>query len=476
MKFENIFKTELGERLYSEAEKAVFEFSMNEKISYGVLVGFSGGADSLFLLLFLLEYKRRQRLDFKIRAVHINHSIRGNEAYRDAEFSRNTAEELGVEFSLVKLDIPSYAEKMSLGTEEAARKLRYETFNEIIKSDNFISYIAVAHNAGDNFETMLFNIARGTGLKGLCGIPPVRDNIVRPIITVSKDDILQLFSENNIEYVTDSTNLSIDYTRNYIRHEIVPKFERLSDSYEKASIRLASILRNNDDFIERCAVDYINNNLINNRFDVKSLSALHSALLSRVLSTYFKKNGITNIEYTHIKKITELLSAKENFKVSLPNDFAFVLERGKAYVDVKHKQTSFFQKLELGFNKVNGFSDIIYISREKADKTSLNVYKIAIHAKLKFDIINDVLYVRSKNDGDAYKYGGMTRKLKKLFNDREIPPSVRTTVPVFQDSEGIIWVPGYGVAKRSADKEVYVYILENPSNAAGAHFYIPKNN
>ncbi len=472
----NIFETALGKRLYHEAERAVLKFSMSEKLSSGTLIGFSGGADSLFLLLFLIEWRKRENLNFKISALHVNHMIRGDEALRDECFSKETAESLGVEFNSVKLDVPAYAQSHSIGIEEAARILRYDAFDSFVSADKDLSSIAVAHNAGDNFETVLFNMVRGTGLRGISGILPVRNNIVRPIIFVSKNDILKLFDENGIEYVTDSTNFSTDYTRNYIRNEIIPKFSNLSENPEKSITRLTTILRDDNAYIEECAEKYIKENLSNNSLDAESLSKLHPALLSRVVALFLKMQGVIDIEYIHINSIKTLLPGG-NFKVSLPKNRIFVSEGGSVYVDEEHEEIAFCKKLELGLNKIPNFEDVIYVSLKKLDKTSLNVYKISIQAKLPFDIINDVLYVRSKNDGDAYRYSGMTRKLKKLFNDRDVPPSCRSRVPVFFGNDRIVWVPGFGIGESTCEKEIFVYILTDTSrNNKQAQFYIPKNN
>ena len=165
----SFFEGNLGEELYQKAKSTIDKFSMREEISKGVLVGFSGGPDSIFLLEFLLELRKREELDFKILAVHINHLIRGDEAFHDEEFSREYALLKGVEFQAVRLDVPSFAKQEHQSLEEAARNLRYATFMDIIQGRNDISTIAIAHNASDNFETVLFNMMRGAGARGLSG-------------------------------------------------------------------------------------------------------------------------------------------------------------------------------------------------------------------------------------------------------------------------------------------------------------------
>ena len=224
----DMFASKKGSELYERIVTTVEREGMSALIERGVLVGFSGGADSVFLACFLTEYRRRRGGSFKILALHVNHGIRGDEADRDEQFSKSFARELDIEFESRSVDVPSIAKEHGIGIEEAARNARYSIFNEIISSRNDIFTIAVAHNATDNTETVLMNILRGSGLSGVSGIKPVRDNIVRPVIAVSKEEITDILSEYGISYVTDSTNLSTDYSRNYVRNEILPLFKRLS--------------------------------------------------------------------------------------------------------------------------------------------------------------------------------------------------------------------------------------------------------
>ena len=188
----NFFESD-GKDVFENALKTLRQNNMEELISGGVLVGLSGGADSCMLLYFLLEYRRRCGGDFSIVAAHLNHMIRGEEADRDEAFCHSLCNSLGVELIAIKFDVPAYALDNSLGIEEAARNVRYSHFEKIISSRNDLGCIAVAHNLSDSAETVLFNILRGCGTRGAGGIRPVRDNIVRPLINLSKSDILSKF-------------------------------------------------------------------------------------------------------------------------------------------------------------------------------------------------------------------------------------------------------------------------------------------
>ena len=177
-KIVEMFLSDKGMELYDRIIKTIEKENMLPLIEKGVLVGFSGGADSIFLISFLIEYKRRTNKSFSLTAVHVNHGIRGDEADRDEEFSRSFLADLEVPFVSVYRDVPAISREEGIGTEEAARNIRYSVFEDLIKSRDDIGAIAVAHNATDNTETVLMNILRGSGISGVCGIKPIRDNII----------------------------------------------------------------------------------------------------------------------------------------------------------------------------------------------------------------------------------------------------------------------------------------------------------
>lgn len=437
---------------------------MNDAISSGVLVGFSGGPDSVFLLEFLNEYRKKNNGDFKILAVHVNHSIRGDEADSDESFSREYAKALGIEFISKKVDATSYATCNHQSLEEAARNLRYSVFAEIIQGRTDVSTIAVAHNANDNFETVIFNMMRGAGLKGISGITPIRGNIIRPILSVTKSEILSLLSNAGIKFAVDSTNFSLEYSRNYIRHKIIPTFSKLSSEPENMLTKLSETLRQDNDFIENAAKEFYVKNAIDGRISVQKLNSLHPALKPRIL-LYLASQYEISLERVHISKILELLPSG-NFKTSLPGGYEFIAESGECYIDEPKEAEEFSFQLTLGENKFEGFDDFVIVSNSKVEDSSSNVYKIAIQAAFNFDIINTVLSVRNKKDGDAYRYDGMTRKLKKLFNDKSIPPSRRFDVPVICDDEGILWVPGFKVRDGAKGNSLYIAICSPNTNTA----------
>lgn len=449
-KVKALFSGGSGEALYRRINAFMRSHGISDMLSGGVLLGLSGGADSLFLAAFLYEYRRRESLPFHVHAVHVNHMIRGREADRDECFAANIAEQLGFTFESARIDIPTLSKERGTGCEETARCERYRIFGDIIRGRNDISTIATAHNSSDNVETIIFNLARGTGVKGACGIAPINENIIRPLLSVTKDEIRNSLSEHEIEFMCDSTNDSIEYTRNYIRHEILPRLEHLNPRFEAAFTNYASALREDIDFIGGVVapeLEKANAESVSREY----LLSLQPAALTRFLSAFAEFNGADALEHSHFSAIRALL-IEDNFSVSVSGR-DFVCERGVCYFKNKtaNKEKDLYFTLSYGENPIPGYRAVICISDSKADNSFSNVYKISIQADLSSAIINGGLYVRLRREGDAYFYGGMTHKLKKVFNDRDIPPSRRSRIPVICDDSGIVWVPGLGVRDDSPD-------------------------
>ena len=437
---ESFFAT-VGSHIYEVAEKTVKEFSIDEYIHSGVLVGLSGGADSVLLLCFLLEYRRRNHLDFTICASHINHGIRGDEADSDEEFCRRLCESLGVELLVDKYSIPQIAERFKMSIEEAARWRRYASFDRIIHGRSDVRCVAVAHNMSDNAETVVFNILRGSGARGAAGIRPIRDNIVRPLIRISKKDIQTAMDEGGIPYVTDSTNLCDDYTRNYIRHEIIPSFDRIVSDPERMISRFSENMRSDDDFIYGVAEEFISSHKPVRNSDLK---ALHYSVFVRAL-VLMAESARASISYRIASDIHSLL-CKDNFSYSIIGNASFVCERGECRIsrDTTEGQEFCYEVCE-GITDLSPLNAIFILSNGKKAETFSNVYKNSIQANLSSAIINGNLYLRSKKDGDTVYYGGMTHKIKKLFSDAKIPRSKRSLIPILCDESGVVWVPGFGV-------------------------------
>lgn len=467
---ENFFKTS-GSEIYDLADKTVRELCLDHKIRSGVLVGLSGGADSVLLLCFLLEYRRRNGLEFNIVASHINHGIRGDESDGDEAFCKNFCDSLGVELIVDKYPIPEIADHYNMSIEEAARWKRYSTFERIIFGRKDIGCVAVAHNMSDNAETVIFNILRGSGARGAAGIPPVRENIIRPLIRVPKKVILDSIESFGIPYVTDSSNLSDDYTRNYIRHEVISSFRRVTADPEKMIARFADNMRSDDDYIYSVAEEFIKtHNVIKN----SDLLSLHYSVFVRVLALMAEK-GSASISYRIAADIRSLLH-KDNFSYSIVGKASFVCERGECTISRDTTEGhSFCFEVKEGITDLSPLNAVFIVLKEKDKKTYSNVYKNSIQANLSSAIISGSLYLRSKKDGDTVYYGGMTHKIKKLFSDAKIPRSKRGLIPILCDDKGVVWVPGFGVRDDGVPNDqrgdLFVVLAINTDNIEGERLY-----
>ena len=446
---DKLFTSECGREIYSGALSAISDFSMKALIKGGTVLGFSGGADSVMLLLFLIKY-RSEIGDFPIVAVHINHGIRGKEADEDEDFSRCLCKALNIPFVSRSYDVPKIAAERGLGLEEAARDLRYAAFREILHEKNYTS-ICVAHNATDNLETIILNMMRGSGALGLSGISPVRDSIVRPLIYSSKSLISSALKEAGISYKIDSTNLSTDYSRNYVRQEIIPRLNRLNSAPEAMATRMSRNLREDNEFINSYAESFFSENYHNGAFSTGKLEKLPKSVLARVInmavhSFVTRDKKVSLPERTHIDFIGSLLGSG-NFSCSLPGAIRFVCEGDICRIeeDTPKVKIDFFYPIHHGVNDIQELDFSVIVFRDDELESYSNIYNFSTRAKLSSATIKGNIYIRSKKDGDAYRYGKMTRKLKKLFNDKNIPIAERERIPIFCDASGILWVPGFGV-------------------------------
>lgn len=454
-----MFRTDAGKMLYSKVAQTIEKHGMKDMLGSGVLVGLSGGADSVLLLCVMLEYRRRCGCDFTVACLHINHMIRGTEADADEEFCRSLCKGLCVELLSVKCDVPKLAKDSGIGVEEAARDVRYSAFADLLQSRNDISCIATAHSATDNIETVLINMLRGSGICGMCGIPPVRDNIIRPLIAISSDEIRSLLGECGVAFVVDSTNLSDEYTRNYIRHNILPHMRHICNDPETAIGRMCDNLRDVQSLISdetEMALASIGDI---SHFNIKHIRNIQSALFASVMSRIIGDATGKAPMQKHIKAIYDQ-RLKDNFTVSVSGEYDFVVQRGECLFlpkrrrhcssetdDVNNSSDSHYNKVFCLHEGVNRFAELglTVIVDSPCDDISLNIYKFSIQQTFKSDIIKGELFIRFKRDGDSYCYGGQRKKLKKLFNDRGISPYLRERIPILCDGAGILWVPGFSV-------------------------------
>ncbi len=410
-----------------------------------VLVAFSGGADSAALLHMTVNYARIH--GGKVFAAHVNHMIRGAEADRDEDFCRKTAEKLGIPIFVCRRDVPAFARESSQSVETAARQVRYEFFSKIMK-ENGISLLATAHNANDNLETQLFNLARGCGLDGICGIPSTRicggGRVVRPILKMSRAKILGYCNENDLQFVTDSTNTDTDYTRNMIRAEIIPALLKINAGAVENASRLSASLRDDALCINSLTEWFLEEMNVDASFEIEKILGSPPAVTSRAIRTLYSHVSEGEcLENTHITAIRRLCeSAVPHSSLDLPHGICAKIENGRLYLDKKTVTPSpsedYEMTLSTGINDLSAIHAQIIIGNSQ---NTINIYKKSIRMYFDFDKINGTLKVRNRHPGDKIKFKGVNRSVKKLLCDLKIPLELRYRLPMLCDENGIVAIP-----------------------------------
>lgn len=402
--------------------------------SDNITVALSGGADSVALLHALCTL--RDRLGLNISAAHLNHMIRGEEALRDESFVKQLCRDMNVPLICESVDVPLYAKEHRLSTETAAREVRYDFFERVNKG-----VVATAHTASDNFETVLFNLARGTGLNGLCGIPPKRGIYIRPLILVTRQEVERYCAKNGLSYVTDSTNLSDDYTRNRIRHTVIPVLKSVNASAEKAAARAVISLREDEELLSSLADSYLDKNCENGYLNIKA--DVSPAVLKRAIKKY-AEYAVTGLflDSNHLNSIYSL--CLKGGRTSLPCDTSATAENDKLFIG-KSPEDSKKPKFKVT-TEIN--DNTFFENGEKVNNLLLN-------NSIDCDKIVGELILRTRLPGDSIRLAGRgcTKTLKKLMNELKIAKNLRDSIPVLADDGGVVWVYGAGTANRCAVNE-----------------------
>lgn len=442
----------------NKAYSAVKKYNMLQQ-NDTVVIGLSGGADSTALLHFLLSIK--EEFNLTIIACHINHMLRGDEADGDENFVRKICSENSVELRVLCVDVHKEAQKRKIGTEECGRQIRYEFFEKT--AAEFNAKIATAHTASDNAETVIFNMTRGCGIKGLCGIPPVRNNIIRPLIEATRTEIEEYCRSNGYDFVTDSTNLERDYTRNKIRLDVIPVLKNINPSLESTIARMSSQMRQNEQFITDCAEKALANAETPNGYKTEILSRLDDTLLSAALNLLVKKHNIIP-EAKHIELIREIVY--NSGAVNLKNNMTAVSKQGflRIISSVKHQEKEIISYTNQDFITINNKK----ISLLKMNIDEFNKYKkinnLVFNNSMDYDTIpfNGVFRTRKSGDFFTLPKRNVTKSLKKYFIELKVPQEKRDEIILFASDSDILWIEGIGVSKkyRVSENTKTVLVLE----------------
>ncbi len=408
-----------------------------------VVAAVSGGSDSMVLLNILHSLKDEYKI--KLCAAHVNHCLRGEDADSDEKFVEKKCGEIGIPVHILKVDVAAKARESGEGFEECARRIRYEFFNSV--GDDII--IATAHNLSDKVETFLFNFSRGSALRGLCSIPSVRNNIIRPLISCTKQEILDYCEENGIEYVTDITNSDVSYSRNRIRHNVVEEFRKINGSFEKCAERCISAINEDEQFLSSLADEYVENSRRDSGFDAATLAKAPDSLKKRAVIKIVEECAGVTPEHKFVALICSLLVTQG--KVQINGGVTVRVRKGILDFPQDYGEASVSQFVG---GKAEFFESVIetHTVNIKEINNLQNFSKQGLEYYLDCDKIIGRLVVRSRQSGDkiSLKSRGCTKTLKKLFNELGIYPERRNGVAVIADEEGVVLVEGAGFDSRVA--------------------------
>lgn len=415
-----------------------------------VLLGFSGGADSRFLLHVMAQYAKRD--GFSLTLAHVNHGIRGADAQKDCDFCCAIAKDYGLEICVLNADVPRLAKEKGTGLEEEARAVRYEYFASIMR-ERKIPILLTAHNADDNAETVLFHMARGSGLGGLCGIAPVRSfangSLVRPMLGITKREILAYCEENGLEYVTDVTNFDASYARNKIRAEVLPVLESLFSGATERISEMTACLREDELFFSACADRFLAQFCADGKCPIGSLLEQPTAMQARILAAWYEKQCNISLERVHLDALLGLCrAAVPHSALSLPGNLKASVENGSLCLQKDTKLP--FEDFHIPFcmGKTKFPSGNMTVSVEKNQK-NLKIHNLStapyIILKTVSAIMEKELYWRPRKEGDRILMGGIHRSVRKLYREAGFSLALRASLPILCDAEGIVWIPFIGV-------------------------------
>ena len=423
--------------------------SMHDRIVLGV----SGGADSVALLEVLNELKEKYSL--RLFVVHVNHGLR-EEAKEEAKYVESLCKERDIPFYLFNENVKELSEKMMIGIEEAGRFIRYESFEKVSKEVN-ADKIAVAHNTNDLSETMLFNLFRGTGVKGLASISPKRGNIIRPLLCVQRNEIEEFLKERKISFCVDKSNYSNEYSRNRIRNNILPV---ISDEISKEAVshmgETAAQLRELNEFTTSyCEEAFKNIAKKKNKtvsFDkelfLKESVYIRKMLIKRAIDELVPHNK--DITHLHIEAVMNISEKSGSKKANLPYEIEVTssyktidFERG---VEAREKLKELKIPIEDGTYKYGDYNVTV-----KVLKTDANyAYSQKTYTKcFDCDKIQGSLMIRSRSTGDEIVVNakGAKKRLKDYMIDEKIPVDKREFIPILAVGNAVLWVVGFRISE-----------------------------
>ena len=441
--------------MYQKVKAYVKKWHMLQKED-SVIAGISGGADSVCLLFMLL--KLQKELGFALMAVHVNHGIRGAEAERDEAYVKRLCRQWNVRLKVYRENVPAYAKEHGMTEEEAGRDIRRTCFCKVLKEWGGTK-IALAHHENDNVETLLWNLCRGTGIRGLGGIAPVNDVWIRPLLCVKRREIESYLKKRGISYCTDTTNADRRYMRNRIRMDVIPYLEdcvntesvsHMGKTMERMYELEQYILEEVGQYKESCTGWKNGRRIIRQTEYTKIPKALRDNVLHEILCETAGRRK--DIEEVHVQMLRDLFTKQVGKRIDLPYGVTAI----RTYEGVRFEKNI----PEASYTgDENELFSIRVFDREPGNVT----FPEKIYTKwFDYDIIKNTVKIRHRIAGDSIvinRYGGR-KKLKQYFTDQKVPQEDRDKIWIAADGDEVLWIVGYRQSQKYQITEKTTKILE----------------
>ncbi len=434
------------DKFFNKIYKNIEEYNLIN-VSDNILIGLSGGPDSVFLFHGLRLLK--DKMEFNLYAAHINHLYRGEDADRDEEFVRKLCEKYDVKLFVKRQNASILAKKEKITEEEAGRIIRYGFFNKILEEIGE-GLIATAHNKDDQGETLIQRIIRGTGIEGLTGMDYKQDNVIRPILNIEKKDIVGTLDSLKLEYCIDKTNEEPIYGRNKIRLELIPYIEeKFNKNLKDTLFRMSENMKDDYKIIEEAVGRQFKKALILKNdekieLDIENLLTNSKGLRNRILrnSIEIVKGNKVDVERKHIDYLDDFITKNETGKtIDLGDKIIGEVSYGKIIIRNKKKFKNYEYNLNKGINYIEELNIKIVVEDDIEGIITTTNNNILIDK----DKIKGNLKVRNRKSGDKFQPLGMKgrKKVKDYFIDEKIPKEKRKKIPIISDDDNIIWIGGY---------------------------------
>ena len=449
----------------------IFDRWANEQKVIGrgdnVIIGVSGGPDSLCLLFLMYQYSKR--VGFSVSAVHFNHKVRGAKADEDEAFVKEVCDYLKIKCIIARADIPALAKKSGLSVEETGRIMRYKAFAKAAQAVGGV--IAVAHHMDDNVETVLLNLARGSSVKGLTGMQEVGElegcTVIRPLIKGTHAQIMEFLDSNQLRYMEDETNLDLSYARNRIRHNVIPELKEVNPKASEHIAQAAEELAKVEEFLSGLTEDAYSsvvserdNELIINTY---KLLQLDPVIQGRVAYQAIGKalGTLKDVSKVHVDDLLALCRKQTGRQIDLPGELIAV----KNYYDISirpdteedDEPAEALLEIPLDFEELyqntkqirlsDGTIISLLIAQVTDENRSVFLQKNEYTKAFDYDTISGNLVLGRKASGDVICLKDGSKKLKKFFIDEKIPKDQRNDILVIKDEKNVLWILGYRIGE-----------------------------